>query len=60
MLGAKEELFLFQAEIRENIKDPGLIKGTNQTVSYFQPLHITKALNMRPDLRIKMILLAQL
>ena len=42
----KKELFQFQAEVRGNIKDPELTKCTNKTVSYFQPLHIAKALNI--------------
>lgn len=42
----KKELFQFQAEIRENIKDPELTKCKNKTVSYFQPLHNAKALNI--------------
>lgn len=55
-----EELFHFLAGIRENIKDPGLTKCKNKTGSYFQPRHMAKALNIRPDLRIKIISRVQL
>ena len=47
-------------EIRENIKDPGLTKCKNKTGSYFQPRHMEKALDIRPDLRIKIISRVQL
>ena len=58
---AIEELFQFlAAEIRENIKDPGLTKCKNKTVSYFQPLHMAKALNISPGLRIEIISSIQL
>ena len=57
---ATEELFHFLAEIRENIKDPGLTKCKNKTGSYFQPRHMEKALDIRPDLRIKTISRVQL
>ena len=33
---ADEELLKFQAEIRKNIKDPGLTKCKNKAVSYSQ------------------------
>lgn len=52
---AKEKLFQFKAEIRENIKEPGLTKCKSKTVSYSQPLHVTKTLNIRPNHRIKII-----